>query len=300
MISADEDDILYRWGGAVDYQSRTNIPALFVGDCNDDPARLTWTFSPDIQVDGQQSVTLTFVVHAAFDDGTYYNQANAKYDPWWDSSPVVVWTPYTAEYTAGTGTPKCGNDLDVLVTKDVVPQSAVPGVQTEFTYTVTLENTSATDRYICEIEDLLPPEYTYVLGSSGDYPSNIDTLDPDEKWVSTPERWRLEWGDGSATTTPLVTLTPGETRTQVFRATATVEPGINYYNEIQAGYALSLEPGGGCLDSGTGKGGAAGQSSVATPSLYDIQAVASDGSIRSRIVFYESSGDIDILSWQEY
>jgi len=201
---------------------------------------------------------------------------------------------------AGTGTPTCGNDLDVLVTKDVVPQSAVPGVETEFTYTVTLENTSATDRYICEIEDRLPPEYTYVLGSSGDYPGNIDTFDPDEKWLSIPERWRLEWGDGNSTTTPLVTLTPGETRTQIFRATATVEPGINYYNEIQAGYALTLEPGGGCLDSGTAQGGAAGPSSVATPSLYDIQAVASDGSIKSRIVFYESSGDIEILSWQEY
>ena len=69
--SEDEDDVSYRWGGAADYQSRTNVPALFVGDCNDDPSRLTWTFSSDIQVDGQQSVTLTFVTHAAFDDGTY-------------------------------------------------------------------------------------------------------------------------------------------------------------------------------------------------------------------------------------
>ncbi len=69
----------YGWGGHEDYRSRTTLPLLFVGDCSDDPSRLTWDLLPFEQVDPQEELTLSFQGDAALDDGTFYNQASARY-----------------------------------------------------------------------------------------------------------------------------------------------------------------------------------------------------------------------------
>ena len=146
-----------------------------------------------------------------------------------------------------------------------------------------------------------------MAGSSGDYPSNIETAEPSLSWVSASERWKVTWNNGGADEhPPLISLASGETKTQVFRALATPEAGVDYFNEVNAiwqvyesddecEYADLYTAEGG----GTGQGGTGNSSRVTMAKLYDIQAVAADGTILSRILFTESTG-IDILSWQEY
>ena len=202
--------------------------------CGEYGYRLTWDLSPYLQVAPGETLTLTFDATGALPDGTYYNQVRTRYDPWWVSPDVYIWTPYTAEVTVGTGDPKCGFDMDgVLVTKTVDPVDAVPGVETEFEYTISIENVSTSTRQVCDIEDLLPPTYTYVAGSSGDYPSNIETSEPSLSWQSASERWKVTWNNGGEDEhPPLISLASGEIKTQMFRALATPETGLNYFNEV--------------------------------------------------------------------
>ena len=260
--------------------------------------------SADEQIEGQSEVTLSFTATSALNNGQYYNQGRVRYDPWWVSGDVYVWTPYTAPIDVGGGTTKCGYDMDVFVTKDVEPPDAEPGVETEFTYTITIENTDTSTQYVCQIEDLLPPGYVYVDGSAGEYPSNIDISEPDKDWMSTPERWRLRWDDldDEEEGPPLTSISAGSSKTQVFRAKATPQSGVDYFNEVNAIHTRTLDDDE-CDDDeggyGTGQGGAGNSSQVEAPTVYDIQAVASDGTVLSRVQLLESSGQVEILSWQE-
>ena len=94
----------------------------------------------------------------------------------------------------------------------------------------------------------------------------------------------------------------GTTSTQVFRANAIPQSGINYFNEFNVVWARSVTAGTKCKtsDSGTTYGGAGESSDVQPPPIYDITARAANGGARTRILFYESNGKIEILSWQEY
>ena len=279
-----------------------NAPAT----CGSSPRALFWNTQPDnVTIGPGQQLTLTFQAIGSLPNGTYYNQASLRYDPWWPSPDVYVYTPYTAEVTVGSGSPKCGYDLQVLVTQEVDPAEPPPDVPTEFTHTISVENVSLDTRYVCKIEDLLPPRYVYVADSSADYVGNIRTLIPFETWESGLERWNLRWSDGSdSSLEPLASLAPGETRTQIFRASATPESGMNYYNEVNVTWASSLTGGGKCKngqgDGGTTYAGAGESSSVDAPAVYDISSTAADGAVRSRIVFYEVAGQVEILSWQQY
>ena len=266
------------------------------------PYKLTWNLSPYVQIATMQEVTLTFQTQASLPDGTFYNQVMVRYDPWWVSPDVEVYSPFTAPITVGTGDPKCGYGSFTFVTKDVAPQDAPPG-PTTFTYTIRLENLDSSTRYVCTITDLLPPTVSYASGSS----SGITTADPTETWDSDSERWELDWREPGLKPPPLTSLAPGETKTQTFQATAVVEVGKNYFNEIWSVFAWN----GGeedCRDAlkanqeggGTGQGGAGNSSSVVVAPMYDIQAVAADGSVLSRVLFWEDAGQIEVLSWQEY
>ena len=154
-----------------------------------------------------------------------------SYQPSWDTSPIDVYTPYTAPVTVGAGSPKCGHNLGVRVTKTVEPPEAQPGVETEFTYTITVENTTAVDRPLHEIEDLLPPGFVYLIDSS----SGITTSNPSEELDPNLLRWRLVWGD-AATEPTLTTIPAGQSKTQVFRARASVDSGLTYLNEVRVAY----------------------------------------------------------------
>ena len=281
--------------------------------CDDRPYRLYWNVEPEnITLAPGEKRNLIFAAEAELDPGTYYNQASVRYVPWWSTtgSQVDVFTPFSAEVVVGSGSPYCGYDLNVIVTKTVEPQNAPPGVETEFTYSIKTENLSSGTRYVCKVEDNLPPTFTYVAGSSSEYPDNIDTSEPELVWNSAITRWLLRWADGTGSNLPpLVSLATGETRYQVFRAKTTPQPGVDYFNEVSSVWSKQLV--GGHCKTGAGDGGASSwggsiqggaspDSAVEGIIIYDILSVASDGSVRSRIQYYESSGQIQIISWQEF
>ena len=281
------------------------ITSIAPATCGSVPDKLFWNITPSVDIDGGEELRLTLQATASLSDGTYYNQASLRYDPWWTSDPVEIYSPYTASVTVGTGDPKCGYDLQVLVTQDVEPESPTPGEPTEFTYTITVENVTASDTiYVCKIDDLLPPTFTYVTNSTGEYSGNIWTQEPEEEWQSASERWNLRYADGTdSALEPLDSIDPGQSKTQKFRASATPQSGVNYYNEVEVTWSKLLV-GGKCNLSGGNGGvsydGVGDASYVDPPTTYDIQAIAPDGTVQSRIVFYEADGKIVILSWEEY
>ena len=274
--------------------------------CGSSPYELRWNLTPEnITVSDGEELTLQFQAKATLSDGTYYNQAMVRYDPWWTGPDAYIYTPYAAEVTAGTASAqKCGYDLDILVTQSVDPEQPVPGVEQDFTYTLTVENVSTSDRYVCKIEDLLPPTFSYInpSASSAEFSDNIWPHEPIEEWQRQTERWNLRWADGSdESLQPLMTLSGGTSGTQRFKARAIPQSGADYFNEFDVVWARSLVGGkcknsdGGAVYGGTGEG-----SEVHPPTLYDVLAVGPDGTVQSRMIFYEANGELEIMSWQEY
>ncbi len=297
---ASERLVEYRWGGdevsGPDYDSRTKIPQIEY--CNVGPQyELQWILSPNVQIQPQEELTLTFQVTSTVPDGTYYNQVEVKYDPWWTSPGIDVKTgsPQTAPIAVGTGTPSCLHGAGLRITQSVAPQEVEAGVQTEFTYTVNIENISPQTLWICEVRDWLPATFTYVYGS----PTGAIARDPDNvNWKADEERYELKWvydeDDGY-----MFPIDAAQTKSFAFKALGTVEQGMIYANEVKEvrySYVNSCAEDGG----GKAKGGTDPNSTVTTKGLYDLSAVAADGSVLSRVLFNAGAGTVDILSWQEY
>jgi hypothetical protein len=174
-----------------------------------------------------------------------------------------------------------------------------------FTYTVSVENVSPDVRYVCKIENLLPPSFVYDPGSTGEYPSNIWPLEPLVTWESEPERWKLRWADGAGSSLePLVSIPAGATKTQVFRAVATPESGLDYYSEVSVTWSSQLTGGGKCKtgqnEGGMTYGGTGALAAIGAPTTFDVAAIATNGTVKSRVVLYRVAGDVEILSWQAY
>ena len=201
--------------------------------CGAPPFMLEWDLSPDLQIEVAEKRTLSFDAIGTLSDGAYRNQVRVTYVPWWDPSPVDIYSPYSAEIVVGAGTPTCGYDADLLVTKSVSPTNPAIGVPTEFTYTITMENTSSGDLSIQRIQDLLPPGFTYVAGSS----SGVSGADPTDVLDPILDRRILSWGSAGETAA-LTTISAGATLIQVLKATVTPESGVNYINEVN----VSFEP----------------------------------------------------------
>ena len=275
----------------------SNDPAT----CGAVPQQLYWNLSNEhIQISAGDQVSLTFQALGTLPEGTYYNQGAARYDPWWSSPDLYVFTSsYAAPITVGGGSPKCGYNLELLVTSSVDPEEPIPDVETEFTYTITVENVSPDIVYVCQIDDLLPPTFDYIATSSGDYPGNIRTEEPEITPDASSSRWKLRWEDDSL---PMATLSPGDTATQIFRALTTPVTGTDYYNEIEVWWARALTGGGKCQmgsNSGGSTPGGAG-STVSAAHIFDIIAVTADGTVRVRVMYFPETGEIDVISWQEY
>ena len=286
----------YRWGGASGYDSVTNkMPGFITANCGVLWEKLAWNLSPDVPIGPGQELTLSFQATANKPDGTYYNQAWTTYVPWWDTATATtVRTPYTAPVTVGTGDPVCGGG--VVVSKTVTPTTPPPDVETTFTYTISMENLTSFDVPLGKIKDLLPPDFTYVTGStdSGSFwpyePNGVT-------WIADLERYEINWNVDQAASVPA-----GATVTQIFQAKATPDSGFDYFNE--AWVKIAPEDCTGCGPTPgnspkTSTSGPSGGSQIQMPVTYDIQAVAADGTILSRVIL-QLSGDIDILSWQEY
>ena len=164
----------------------TNDPTIssneITSNCGNTAYSLDWNLPPNLEIQAGEKLTLSFNASGTLPDGAYYNQVLVSYQPWWDTSLIDVYTPYIAPVIVGTGSPKCGHNLGIRVNKEVEPPEAQPGVETEFTYTITVENTTAIDLPVHEIEDLLPPGFIYVIDSS----SGITTPNPSEELDPNP------------------------------------------------------------------------------------------------------------------
>ncbi len=200
-------------------------------NCGNTAYTLDWSLPPNVDIQAGEKLTLSFNASGTLPDGAYFNQVQVSYRAWWDASLIDVYTPYAAPVIVGTANPKCGHNLGIRVDKNVEPPEALPGVETEFTYTITVENTTAVDLPVHQIEDLLPPGFIYVVGSSSD----ITASDPSEELDPNLLRWRLVWGD-AATEPPLTTIPAGQSKTQVFKARGNVGSGLTYLNEVFVAY----------------------------------------------------------------
>ena len=92
-------------------------------------------------------------------------------------------------------------------------------------------------------------------------------------------------------------MNPGETKSFTFRTRATLEQGVTYHNEVKEvkySYESTCE-----ADTKT-RGGTDPSSSIATPGMYDITAVAADGTVLARVQLSAVDDVAAILSWQEY
>ena len=246
--------------------------------------------------------TLTFQATATLSDGTYSNQAEAKYVPWWDTgTDIKTRSPYTAEVTVGTGSPNCGFEEPIEIDQSVSPQEADIGVATEFTYTITLTNVSPVTLWVCEVKDRLPATFTYVTGqTTGDIdrdPFQIEWKPEDARYEITweEEQWPENGGDW------IFSIAAAETKTFSFKALGTLEAGLSYDNEVGE---VKYQYGPKCwkaqkISGGVGDGGSTG-GAVAAAGTYDLQAVAADGTILARVVMSTVNGTVDILSWQQY
>ena len=145
-------------------------------------------------------------------------------------------------------------------------------------------------------QDLLPPGYTYVSGSSEGYTGNLSTSTPAMSWQSDSERWRLRWQKPGEEPPPIAALAPGETRTQVLKATATLSAGATYYNDAYGTW--STDDPDECEDAIEGeKGGiTAAGAAVEAPVYFDVSTVASNGTVQARVLLSWPDGTVEIVS----
>ena len=289
----------YRWGGATSYDSLTEGP----GGCGIEYDELTWDVSPAAPIDPGEELTLSFQATATRPDGTYSNQAWVRYRADWDSyaQDYEVRSASTAPITVGAGGPACAAGL--IITKAVDVQEVQPGVETTFTFTISVENKTPGEFKPRHIRDRLPPGFTYVSGSASDPSINGGGLWLDEpalKWEDDYERWKIWWHIHADATIPA-----GQTATQSFQATATLDAGYDYSNEAWVDWKdgdCDFCPPGYVADETSGDyqlGSGPTAATIIGPSQYDIQAVAADGTVLSRVLLWDLNGTIEVLSWQE-
>ncbi|MBI4339819.1 MAG: isopeptide-forming domain-containing fimbrial protein [Chloroflexi bacterium] len=146
-----------------------------------------------------------------------------------DSQECTVTVMKLSEPNMSPPPPPADNSRRFQTTKTVLPTTALPGVLTTFTYTILAENRDDQEENLQKIHDSLPPGFSYVPGSTL-------LVDPDSgPYTSDPSvaGQELTWNLSSLG----IRLQPGESRTLVFRAQASVGAG-NYCNEAW------VEPGG--------------------------------------------------------
>lgn len=294
--------INYRWGGSEAaspaWNSRTTIPRLsHCGDGTQTQYELAWDLIANVPIQSQEELTLTFQATGSLPNGTYYNQAELEYDASWGGDPNFTYSPNQAAVTVGTGTPKCSNLAEVMMSKVVDSPVVDAGEPTTLTYIVTFENTIAFPMWLCQVSDWLPPGFDYNLGGplpTGDidrHPHALHFEDDEQRYRA---HWKKDqWPENSSDY--ILSIGAGVTKSFSFEVTATLEQGINYFNEIDAQFSNKSD----CDDPTATLGGASGGASTAANTMYDVAAVAADGTVKARVLLWTVDGTIDILSWQE-
>jgi len=192
-------------------------------------------------------------------------------------SMTVTWTEI--ESPPEPPPPEGPQSWRVQVAKSVEPDSAPTGQPTIFTYTIYIENVGTSDVHLEEISDLLPENFTYNTGSSQGVSSNDPTIELEDG------QQKLLW----TLSLPHPAVGGGETVTQVFQATATLEEQAVYWNTAW----VTLVP-----DSiGTiGTGSSAPVGGGCSPYAYDI--VVSVGETTTTVRVSVTDTGVSILQWR--
>ncbi|MBI2836563.1 MAG: hypothetical protein HYX85_02590 [Chloroflexi bacterium] len=176
---------------------------------------------------------------------------------------------------------------DVEISKTVSDCSAPVGANVTFSYTiyVSVKETGPTVVHFNEIGDLLPPGFSYVVGSSN--LTNLGSANPEPVITTTEEgQKQLVWGTQQGSQKPRVNR--GQTGTLSFDAWVGLEADI-YWNEAWVEWlqdSISTVATGSTAPVGGGF----------CPYAYDILASAGGTSILARAAF--GITDISILSWR--
>ncbi len=197
----------------------TNNPAISTHDDGFGVYKeLVWNLAPlHITLQPGEQVMLTFQAQATPVQGNYCNKA------WAEPGGELTSTGLTARITVGLpASTLCPGEV-ATVQKAVQPSIAAGGVQTTFTYTVTLNNIGTQGLSLSKLRDSLPPGFLYVAGSTS---GNLTTANPNTTMQQ--GRQRLDWNFS-----PEYTLGAGQARTLSFQARAQVAAGY-YWNEVWA------------------------------------------------------------------
>ena len=168
-------------------------------------------------IGGGASSTLTFRARGTLSQGVYCNEAWV--DPGGRSKTN---SDKTAKIVVGSPSSSLCPDEAVTITKSVTPNVVIAGDSETFIYTITMENRGTEELELGVLKDLLPEGFVYAPGSS----SGMTTADP--SLSQSNDRWHLTYAYS-----PEAQLAPGQTRTQVFLATAAPAVGF-HYSEVWA------------------------------------------------------------------
>ncbi len=167
---------------------------------------------------------------------TYYNWVVLKME---DGTNTL--SGPSAPIITGSGSTPEGGLLET--SKVSVPELIQPGVVTEIEYTISITNLEGNANQLQEITDYLPPEFTYIAGSSGFDGGSITTAEPQLSLenLNGVDRWVLRWttaefGGGEKS------IAAGETLTQAFKALTSQNVSGSYYNEIKVTPNTSAPP----------------------------------------------------------
>ena len=177
---------------------------------------LKWEGLVGFSVASLASTTLIFQANASLAEGAYCNEA------WVDPGGRNNTTSgLTGKIVAGSPASSGCPGAAVVLTKSVTPDTLTTVTPQTYTYTITLENTGNVNLNLNQLKDLLPAGFTYQPGFNSRLTlANATTSD-------VGGQSQLIWF--STSTKPVIM--PGETKTQVFSATATAGLG-NHYNEV--------------------------------------------------------------------
>ena len=184
--------------------------------------------SPERDFSTRQVKEIRFTMRAALKDKrTYYNWVVLNVED------VVSVSGPTAPIVIGDGSTYVGGL--VIATKASDPEIILPGVETDITYTMNIQNLGTPTQSIDSIIDYLPPDFLYIGPTS-----NLTTDDPisENITVNGVERLKLTW-----TFQPDISISGGETLHLVFGARATKDVSGSYYNEVQVVLKQTTLPG---------------------------------------------------------
>ena len=190
----------------------TTDPTIVSGD-------LRWNLSAaEGTIPAFTARVIQFQMEGTLPEGIYCN------DIWVSPGGDKTRSGLTAKITSGSPAGIYCPGTAVGLAKTVSPMVVATNTPTTFTYTVTFTGEGDQASNVSKIIDLLPIDFSYVLGST----SGLTTDDPSIVSKNQGTQEELTWSAN-----PITTIDPGETETLIFQATATLLDA-GYYNELTA------------------------------------------------------------------